>query len=80
MLVGQKVLAQTRLALPHDLRRRQHVPAHDVADIDRVIEIEKQLTPLDAKIRSCRGDVAKMKLEREKLVGAKRQILKRGPT
>jgi len=49
-------------------------------DIDRVIEIEKQLTRLNAKIRSCRGDVAKMKQERERLVREKREMMERGPT
>lgn len=46
-------------------------------DIDRVIEIEKKLSKLDAKIRACRGNVAKMKTEREELNRAKREALKR---
>ena len=37
-------------------------------DIDRVIEIERKLSKLDVKIRAGHGNVAAMKLERERLL------------
>jgi len=46
-------------------------------NIDRVLEIEKQLSKLDTRIRASQGNVASMKFQREQPKQVKREALKR---